>query len=134
MRRNTSERDKRLIAFKIICQSFYFTLSSGWQVIKNNNRAQNCKQNVFTQWHTLIYLLNNYLVGRNKLVQSLSFHVGTSPSGRGTFVSMSSKCNVKKIIALYLLMEKAVSSCLLKRGYHFTGKCAEKAPLPFGLF
>lgn len=35
-----------------------------WWLIRTE-RAQNCKQNVFTWWHIFIYLLNNYLVRRN---------------------------------------------------------------------
>ena len=36
-------------------------------LFSENTRAQNCKQNVFTQWHIFIYLLNNYLAGRNNV-------------------------------------------------------------------
>lgn len=42
---------------------------------KNNfKRAQNCKQNVFTQWQILIYLLNNYLVGRKNVTSCTEYN------------------------------------------------------------
>lgn len=48
---------------------------------KNNLKtAQNCKQNVFTQWQRLIYLLKNYLVGRKNVTSCTEYNFTWVPT------------------------------------------------------
>lgn len=109
-------------------------------VTHKNKRAQNCKQNVFTQWHIFIYLLNNYSVGRNNVTACTESILSCryQPVWE-QYLFLYESLGFKRCeegIALYWLMETTAKLIKLKRDDSSWGtrRKDEKKLLQFGFF
>lgn len=76
---HTAPLVKRLETESLSHLRFFFTLKTLCLTSRAKERARNCNQNVFTQWHIFSYLLN--LVGRNNITACTeSILHGTNPT------------------------------------------------------